>query len=215
MERKKDHVTLISGASFGRKQRLKLTAHVGFWHPGNGAAQLPHFSVTGTVERQNRRPNEDIIAGGCLHDEIRKHFPELAGLIRWHLCDDDGVPMHHEANAAFWAQTAAGCSEWERRPYDPDPVETFKSTVVFGAVDGDTMPNLTVPDSVVDEADPRMLSVRERGTIGWRKIVSRGLVTDVYAWCRARLPALKAAFARDITAAGLDELRLTHDHCKT
>jgi len=41
-------------------------------------------------------------SGGCLHDEIREHFPELAHLIQWHLCSTDG-PLHYIANTAYHA----------------------------------------------------------------------------------------------------------------
>jgi hypothetical protein len=40
--------------------------------------------------------------GGCCHDEIAKVFPELAPLIKWHLCSTDG-PMHYVANTVYHA----------------------------------------------------------------------------------------------------------------
>lgn len=46
--------------------------------------------------------NKKEIAGGCLHDEIKKHAPELAHLIKWHLCSSDG-PIHYIANALYYA----------------------------------------------------------------------------------------------------------------
>lgn len=55
------------------------------------------FAVTGEI----RTPRE-WLAGGCLHDEIAAVFPELAPLIRWHLCSTDG-PMHYIANAVYLA----------------------------------------------------------------------------------------------------------------
>lgn len=39
-------------------------------------------------------------ACGCLHDEIEKHFPELAPLLKWHLTSSDG-PMHYVANTLY------------------------------------------------------------------------------------------------------------------
>lgn len=44
----------------------------------------------------------DIIAGGCLHDEIERIFPELAPLIQWHLTSTAG-PMHYIANTVYLA----------------------------------------------------------------------------------------------------------------
>jgi hypothetical protein len=50
------------------------------------------FSATAEIRR----------ACGCLHDEIREHFPELAPLVRFHLFDDTG-PLHYIANTKYWA----------------------------------------------------------------------------------------------------------------
>lgn len=57
------------------------------------------FAMTADIRIPGRR---DIEAGGCLHDEIAKYFPELAHLIRWHLCSTDG-PVHYAGNAAYFA----------------------------------------------------------------------------------------------------------------
>lgn len=57
------------------------------------------FAITADVFVPGRH---DIEAGGCLHDEIAEAFPELAPLIRWHLCSDDG-PVHYEANTIYLA----------------------------------------------------------------------------------------------------------------
>lgn len=54
------------------------------------------FAITAEI----RGPGCD--AGGCLHEEIAKAFPELAPLIKWHLVSSDG-PMHYLANTLFQA----------------------------------------------------------------------------------------------------------------
>lgn len=43
-----------------------------------------------------------IAAGGCLHEDIAQVFPELAPLIKWHLCSTE-QPLHYVANAAYLA----------------------------------------------------------------------------------------------------------------
>ena len=53
---------------------------------------------------------------GCQHDLIRKHFPELAHLIKWHLTSADG-PMHYIANTLYWVKEgnldyARKCAVW-------------------------------------------------------------------------------------------------------
>lgn len=55
------------------------------------------FAITGELYENDR-----WMAGGCLHDDIAEHFPELAPLIKWHLCSTDG-PMHYPANALYHA----------------------------------------------------------------------------------------------------------------
>jgi hypothetical protein len=53
--------------------------------------------------RDDLRPGRrDIEAGGCLHDEVAKAFPELAPFVKWHLCSTDGPP-HYLANVAYLA----------------------------------------------------------------------------------------------------------------
>lgn len=59
------------------------------------------FSITGTTEGKLRSRWTDY-SGGCIHEEIVKHFPELAHLIKWHLCSSDG-PMHYISNTTYHA----------------------------------------------------------------------------------------------------------------
>jgi hypothetical protein len=57
------------------------------------------FAITAHVTVPKKR---DWVACGCLHDDICKAFPELAHLIKWHLCSTDG-PMHYIANTVYLA----------------------------------------------------------------------------------------------------------------
>lgn len=59
------------------------------------------FAITADIKTKLGRD----VAGGCLHDEIGKYFPELAGLVAWHLMGADG-PMHYIANAVYMAGDA-------------------------------------------------------------------------------------------------------------
>ncbi len=89
------------------------------------------FAVTGTIYDTGKRPGEEKIShkdgailycscGGCIHAEIAKHFPQLAPLLKWHLCSSEG-PMHYIANTVFFAGNAdafghqSGEPEIERR----------------------------------------------------------------------------------------------------
>lgn len=59
------------------------------------------FSITGEIEEKRGNQFREY-SGGCLHDEIAKHFPELAPFIKWHLTSTDG-PMHYAANVVYLA----------------------------------------------------------------------------------------------------------------
>lgn len=62
-------------------------------HPAN---KKPYFSVTASGYLHGSR------VGGCLHDEILILWPELEPVIKLHLSDSDGIPLHAEANARYW-----------------------------------------------------------------------------------------------------------------
>lgn len=58
----------------------------------------PHFSITGELFRNGR-----LESCGCLHEDIEARFPgRFTDLIRIHLSEDNGVPMHAAANGLFW-----------------------------------------------------------------------------------------------------------------
>lgn len=78
---------------------------------GNG---VKTFSLTGELYDSDRRRSEAWLlhingkkrylgSCGCLHTEIAHHFPELAPLIKWHLCSSDG-PLHYIANTIYHAR---------------------------------------------------------------------------------------------------------------
>ena len=61
------------------------------------------FSVTGDVYRAGKpRTDRNFITGGCIHEIIKEHAPDLAHLIKWHLTSTDG-PMHYIANTMYLA----------------------------------------------------------------------------------------------------------------
>jgi hypothetical protein len=96
----------ISGAPYGEKKDLliKVTAQL-VKLEGN---DYPYFSITGDIRKTDKRYRDPVIMGGAIHDEILKYFPHLAPLVEVHLSDCDGLPMHAEANARYWA----GLSKW-------------------------------------------------------------------------------------------------------
>lgn len=59
------------------------------------------FAITGET-RILRRGVYRTDSCGRIHDQIARHFPELAPLIKWHLTSTDG-PMHYIANTVYLA----------------------------------------------------------------------------------------------------------------
>lgn len=71
--------------------------------------QKPYFSVTGTIWKGTGvYTDRSDIAGGCLHVDIAKYFPTLKPIIALHLSDEDGVPMHAEANSFYQLAGSVG-----------------------------------------------------------------------------------------------------------
>lgn len=81
--------------------RRTLTT-LGLFYSLNG--HEPYFSVTGEIRNlYNTRGTTNIEACGCLHDEIAQYAPVLVPVIKVHLCDRDGKPLHAVENAHYWA----------------------------------------------------------------------------------------------------------------
>jgi hypothetical protein len=64
-----------------------------------------YFSVTGSVW-EGYKSERTWSMGGCIHDIVAKHFPQVRSLIPLHLSDLEGVPMHALANGHYWV---SGC----------------------------------------------------------------------------------------------------------
>lgn len=73
------------------------------------------FSITGKIYELGYSFRDGVLAHakagcrlgmsscGCVHDDIKKHIPELAPFIKWHLTSTDG-PMHYIANTIYHVQ---------------------------------------------------------------------------------------------------------------
>lgn len=82
------------------------------------------FAITGEIRDPRVRQDNGIVSCGCIHDEIEKHFPELAHLIKWHLSSTDG-PMHYIANTVYHASDC--CFKGKRKG---EPV-SFSDVIQF------------------------------------------------------------------------------------
>jgi len=104
-------------------ETLRIIANVRYDDEcGNGRNT---FSITADISRKGRNGQWYEWGGGCCHEEVAKRFPELAPLIKWHLCSSDG-PMHYLANSTFFA---GGKDHNGRRKGEP---ERWEFGVRFG-----------------------------------------------------------------------------------
>jgi hypothetical protein len=85
--------------------RRRFTADAKLYSLGG---QAPYFSVTGEERNLRRRGDNQVEACGAMHDEIVRHFPDLAPVVRVHLADEHGVPMHALENARYWMGLSVG-----------------------------------------------------------------------------------------------------------
>jgi hypothetical protein len=83
----------------GEKYRIDVIADL-VHRDGNSNA---YFAIGGDIFRLAKNGRKVHESGGCIHDDIIKHFPQLQLLVDLHLADEDGVPMHAYENAAYWA----------------------------------------------------------------------------------------------------------------
>ena len=96
------------------------------------------FSITADIKRQaGNRWIEDSC--GCLHAEVSRHFPELAPLIKWHLCSTDG-PLHYISNSLYWAGHLGYCDGADN---DPPNLKNFRSVAIWPDATTDDMAAVT------------------------------------------------------------------------
>lgn len=107
----------------GREYTITATAQI---HSLGG--QEPYFSLTGDI-----RGPRGWEAGGCLHDDIQKHFPELIPFVKWHLVSM-AQPLHYVANSLYWAGLSGWC---DGKKDSPPNYEHLVSTCKWGTVEGD------------------------------------------------------------------------------
>ena len=107
------------------KERFRIKARIR--HDDNCGNGHNTFAITGDIDRiaNNGRIVEE--SGGCIHDDIAKHFPDLAPLIKWHLVSTDG-PMHYVGNTVY----LAGDTDYNGLREGETQVSSYKPAIVFG-----------------------------------------------------------------------------------
>jgi len=80
--------------------------------------QSPYFSIT--ADEYCKGHPRSPYAGGCMHEDILKHFPGLKDFVLMHLSDIDGKPMHAIENGWYWLTSSLGENFAEYTDKDPE-----------------------------------------------------------------------------------------------
>jgi hypothetical protein len=198
----------------------EMSVHVRFDDEcGNGHNS---FSITAEVRTPASNRRNDIEAGGCMHKEIARVFPELEPLLKWHLTSSHG-PMHYIANTIYHASDRDynGLLKGERRQIisGRTKLPAWKLAFVDAAgnevekpesyVDGETQPecNVTlayVPWCNVGEGKERNFDAA-RSCAVWPEATDEQLSApreELKAVLEARHADLMAAFRNAIDSTG-------------
>lgn len=180
---------------------------------GNGRHS---FAATATIMRPRA---SDIEAGGCLHEEIARYFPELTRLIKWHLVSSDG-PLHYIANTIYHAgdRDCHGLKAGEfrqhtsRGPHQAGGVagvpnwelEEPKECDVYSVVRPEPVVLNWVPSGRTGEGKKRELD-HARSSAVWPEATDEQLMAEpeeLRAALEDRHPQLMADFRREMEDAG-------------
>lgn len=179
------------------------------------------FAITAEVVTPASKRRNDIEAGGCLHEDVARVFPELAPFIKWHLVSSD-YPLHYVANTVYHAgdRDHWGLRKGEFRQH------TSRGPHQNGGVEGVPCWELKMPEhkerEIYSHAKPEPVvcewvaygktgegKARElshaRSSAVWPDATDEELCQEpeqLKAALLARLPALMADFRRDVESLG-------------
>ena len=87
------------------------------------------WSITADVDWKNKHGKYEDYLGGCCHDEVAKHFPELAKFISLHLCNHYGAPMYPVENGIYHVRRSGMSVAMEYlRISEQECVELYKAS---------------------------------------------------------------------------------------
>ena len=170
------------------------------------------FAITADVYGLERHPGEPTTThkngqklwcwgGGCMHDEVAEHFPELAHLIKWHLCGSDG-PMHYVGNTVYHADGHDANMGWIRLEWTGgNQCLKYGNHKEFEAIREE------LGDGVVYELDPETVKARDldaaRHCAVWPDATDVDLTAPgLKERLEARLPALLESFCAAVESLG-------------
>lgn len=179
------------------------------------------FAIRAIIDRSTRNGRWVEEAGGCCHDEVARHFSELAPLIKWHLVSTDG-PTHYIANTLYHVsdrdhnglragetkpiRTPGGKHLWKAvvRDENGDEIKTGASHHWVASEEKPTG-KLTAawePIVTVGVGKERRLDHARRCAI-WPDATDEDLLApDLEERLRERLPALMAEFRAAVESLG-------------
>ncbi len=153
------------------------------------------FAITGNIYENGRHTS-----GGCLHEDISKHFPELAPLIKWHLVSSDG-PMLYIANTTYHATEHGPLDgylyfEDKEAGISPKCMKAGKLDSLYAIAKRNPLYSVKVDEKTAKAANLEAA----RSCAVWPDATLEQLL-DKQA-LKARLPALMAEFKADIESLG-------------
>lgn len=116
-------------------KRVTILLEINDMRMGHGA----YFSVTHVLEEKARNHRWYERAYGAGVEQYAAHFPEIARFFKWHLVSFVHGPMHYKANALYWAGYGSYLGWNDGNPDSPPNLERFKTTIVYGALETDTV----------------------------------------------------------------------------
>jgi len=189
---------------------------VRLWRPGGASTQSANFSITGEIRRDYSgevqacgRLDEDLLLfaeKGLLKDKDGM-LPEL---LRWQGFHVDRGPWYYVDNSLYWykiylrreGKLPPSPHFWERdeRPEDAKALDYFKSTIIFGALDDDKIPEIPELPRAPDASDAHVYEPRvaEQRQIAWSKRCAEVVDETLTPWLQGRLPRLMALFEADM-----------------
>lgn len=202
-----NRLRLVRTAAIGADVR-RVAAYIEWYRCGNNKHK--HLSITGTVSDQTWQFAETL---GAVHGDIAKAYPELAHILKWHMCTLEG-PTYYLANTLYHASND-GAGEVRHAPIAPGSkimAPMWERDRPRGGHAGIKVSATRPPDEVLSwrpvlrEGKPRNFEAA-RETAVWPDATDEQLSLpreQLTALLVERLPGLLQQFRADMTALGFN-----------